>query len=211
MLLRVLGLVCCLSWPASAFAQTAAGLPSFDEGPFLATIGFVFTEATKGFGAGFAGGSDELFAGVGVGYTSVDEVDLSATSFGLHVGSSLELDSGTRTYMAPVAAIAYSSGPDIGPIDVSIFTIRGGVRVGFLAHEADDIGIVPTAGLDIAYDRLTSDIDIDASDVYGILRLGVGFVFNRRISLLPVVSVPFGVEGDSDGELAIIAAFNFGR
>jgi hypothetical protein len=203
-------LLSCLA-ATTAAAQTAAGLPSFEEGPFLVTAGAMFGEDSKGFGVGFAGGTDELFAGVSLGFTSIDDVDANATSFAAHVGTSFALDGAVRTYVAPVASASFTSGPDIGPVDVSIAGLRGGVRVGFVASDTGELQIVPTFGFDVAYDRVSTDIDdLDVSDTYGIIRLGVGLLVTPRVSVLPIVSVPVGVD-DSDAEFAIVVGFNLGR
>jgi hypothetical protein len=202
--------VCSVIGCSPAFAQTAAGLPSFDEGPFLATAGVFFADSSRGVGAGFTGGSNDLFAGIGVGVARVDGLDARAVSFDVHVGTSIPIDGNSRVFLAPVAGASFTSGPDVGEIDVTVAGLRGGARLGFIAHEMGDLSFIPTAGFDLAYARLSTDIDdVDVGDTYGIIRLGVGLLFNQQWSVVPALNMPVGRDG-ADVEFAILAGFNLG-
>lgn len=197
-----------LSRPAAA--QTAAGLPSFDDGPFLVTAGAGFGDATS-FTIGFLGGTDDIFGGIGLGFSSFDDLDTSATAVSGTVGSSFALDGTGRVSLSPVAGVGFVSGPDIGDIDVNIFGVRAGARLGILATTGGPVHVVPTFGLDLAYDRVSAELfnaSESSSDTYAIARLGAGFVFNRRIAVVPHVSMPLGRD-DSDVTFAITAGFNF--
>jgi hypothetical protein len=72
--------------------------------------------------------------------------------------------------------------------------------------------VIPTFGLDIAYDRTKLEVgavETTARETYAVVRAGVGFVLNKRISLLPSLGVPLGLD-DADPEFSFVVAYNFG-
>lgn len=206
-----MGLLGCLL-AADVSAQTCLGLPSFSEGPFQASGGAAFTDGAQSYGGGIALGSDNYFGGVGLTFTNVDDVDSTATTVSFNLGASYPLSQQERIEVCPVAAINVTTGPDVGEADISGVGLRGGGRLGLLAAQTGNIDIVPTFGLDVAYDRVTADVggvDTSVSETYTIVRVGVGLIFNKRIGIVPTLGVPLGLEG-SDPEFSILAAFTFG-
>jgi hypothetical protein len=194
----------------AAHAQTAAGLPSFDDGPFVVTAGVGFGDTTS-FTGGFLGGTDEFFGGIGVGYSSFDDLDTSATAVSGTVGTTLALDSRGRVSFSPIAGVGFVSGPDLGEVDVDIFGVRVGGRLGILATTGGPVSVVPTFGLDFAYDRVNAELlgaSESSSDTFAIARLGAGLLFNRRMALVPHVSMPLGRD-DSDVSFNVTFAYNF--
>lgn len=194
-------------------AQTCLGLPSFAEGPYQASFGMAFTEGAKTFGGGGALGSENLFAGVSLAFTDVDDVDSTATSFDATFGANFVLNERERLEACPVGSVIVTGGPDLGDVDVTGIGLRAGGRVGVVAVESGNLEVVPTFGFDIAYDKLTGDVgNVETTlsrETYGILRVGVGFVLNKRIGFLPGLNVPLGLDG-SDPQFTFLVAYNFG-
>jgi hypothetical protein len=113
----------------------------------------------------------------------------------------------------PVASVIIRSGPDVGEIDTKGVGLRAGGRLGILAAESGNLDVVPTFGLDIAYDRITAEIgpvETTARDTYVIVRVGVGLILNDRMGLVPSLGVPLGID-DADPEFSIVFALNFGQ
>jgi hypothetical protein len=199
---------------AEASAQTCLGLPSFAEGPYQASIGAAFTDGAQSFGGGLAAGSDDIFGGATLSFRNVSAVDSTATSFAANVGSTFVLSQRERVEACPVGSVIITSGPDIGDtVDVSGVGLRAGGRLGVVAAELNNMEVVPTFGLDIAYDRVKAevlDVETTARETYVIARVGVGFILNKRIGLLPALGIPLGLD-DSDPEFSIVVAYHFGR
>jgi hypothetical protein len=81
-----------------------------------------------------------------------------------------------------------------------VFGLRGGARLGIVATTGGPVTIVPTFGLDIAYDRVSADLAGVANsegETYAIARIGAGFLITDRFSIVPTVSMPLGRD-DSD-------------
>jgi len=198
---------------AEASAQTCVGLPSFSEGPYQASGGAGFTDGAQRFGGGMAVGSSDYFAGLALFFTNFSDVDSGATTVAFNVGASYPISQQERIEVCPVAAVNVTTGPDVGEADISGVGLRGGGRLGLVAAQAGNIDIVPTFGLDIAYDRVTADVgevDTSTSETYSIVRVGLGLVFNKKIGVVSTLGVPLGLEG-SDPEFSILASFTFGN
>jgi hypothetical protein len=76
--------------------------------------------------------------------------------------------------------------------------------------------ILPTAGLGLQYskakveDTSVGGTSVEASETYGLARLGVGFVFNNQISLRPSVDIPLGSDISNDPAFGLTVGYNFG-
>jgi hypothetical protein len=212
----VFGALLCLAG-ADASAQTCVGLPSFSQAPYQASAGMAFAEGVQAFGGGGALGSENIFIGGTLAFTSVDAADATATSFGAQFGAPYVLSERERIEVCPVGSVIVTSGPDLDQdgveVDVSGVGLRGGGRMGLVAFESGNVEVVPTFGLDIAYDRVKAETGTDEAtvrDTYVIVRAGVGFVLNRNLAVVPALSVPLGVD-DSDPEFSFVVAYQFGQ
>lgn len=197
-----------------ASAQTCLGMPSFGDGQFQVSLGAAFTEGAQGFGGGGALGTDDLFVGASLAVTDVDGADSSATAFAMNVGTTFVVNDRERIQACPVASVILTGGPDVGEIDVSGVGLRAGGRLGVVAYESGDLELVPTFGVDIAYDRINGDIGpvetTLARETYVILRVGAGVILNKNVGIVPLLSVPLGLDG-SDPEFSFVVAYNFGN
>lgn len=197
-----------------AAAQTCLGMPSFRDGQFQVSVGAAFSEGAQGFRGGGALGTDDLFVGVSFDVTDVDGADSTATSFAANVGASFVVNERERIQACPVASVILTGGPDVAGVDVSGVGLRAGGRLGIVAYESGDLELVPTFGLDIAYDRINGDVGpvetTLARETYVIARVGAGIILNKRVGIVPVLSIPLGLDG-ADPEFSFVVAYNFGN
>ena len=195
-------------------AQTCLGMPSFSDGQFQVSLGAAFSEGAQGFGGGGALGTDDLFVGASLTRTDVDGADSSATSFAVNFGASFGVNEREGIQACPVASVILTGGPDVAGVDVSGVGLRAGGRLGIIAYESGDLQLVPTFGVDIAYDRINGDVGpvetTLARETYVIVRVGAGFIFNKHVGIVPVLSVPLGLDG-ADAEFSFLVAYNFGN
>jgi hypothetical protein len=76
--------------------------------------------------------------------------------------------------------------------------------------------IIPTAGLGLQYSKLKVEdtgpggSTFEASETYGLARLGVGFVFNQQISVRPTIDIPVGSDVINDPTFGLSVGYNFG-
>lgn len=194
-------------------AQVCAGAPSFRDDPFQAGVTAAFTEGARGVGGSFSGGSESVFAGVGVSVLNFGDLDSSATNVSVTFGADLQADQNGRVFLCPVGQVAFGVGPDVGAVEVSTVTLSGGGSVGVLASQTDTLMVIPTFGLFALRTRVTAQLagsDTTDTDRSGLASVGVGFVFNRNIAVTPAVSIPFSV-ANADAAFSIKLAFHFGR
>lgn len=197
---------------ADVSAQTCLGRPSFSEGPYQASAAVSFTDGAQGFDGGFALGSEEVFGEAALAYTNLSDLDGSVTSFAAGAGASFAVNQGERIEACPVASVIISSGPDVEPADVTAVGLRVGGRLGLVAVESGNMEVVPTFGLDLAYDRVRAEVgdtEVTSRETYLIARAGVGFLFNRRIGIVPLLGIPLGLDG-SDPEFSVVVSYSFG-
>jgi hypothetical protein len=199
--------------PGRAEAQFCAGFPSFRDQPYQVGVTAAFTEGAQGVGGEFAAGGDALFAGGGIAVLNFDEVDATATSIFGFGGADLAVDQNQRIFVCPLARIGFGVGPDIGPADVSTFSLRAGGSVGVIASQTNTLLVIPHFGLAADYNRASIEFageDESVSDSAGIANVGVGFVLNRNVGITPNIAIPFSA-GDSDVIFTIRLSFNFGQ
>lgn len=212
-LVSVCAAIALLGAVSPAEAQLCSGAPSFAQAPYQVGVGAAFRDGAQGFGGQFAAGGTALFAGAGVAVLSFSDLDATQTNINIFAGTDLGVDENDSVFFCPLASFGFGVGPDIGPVDVSTFSLRGGGSVGVIASSTDMLMVVPTFGFAAAWQRVTVEaggMDTDESDSYGVANLGVGFIFNRLVAITPGISIPFSV-ADSDVTFTIGFAFNFGQ
>jgi len=110
-------------------------------------------------------------------------------------------------------------GPDDEALDInsSSTDVHFGLALGTTMGSTPSLRILPTAGLGLQYskakveDTSPGGSTIEASETYGLARLGVGFVFNSQISVRPTIDIPVGRDGSSDPAFGLTVGYNFGK
>jgi len=209
--------------PCSAVAQLCTGLGSFSDGPFQASATAAFNDNAKSFGGGFAFGRTGAFGSIGVGATSFDEFDGTGFNVSGGAGYQIALDRKGLVHLCPTGGVAFLSGPNdvdvFGDgsvvIDLSETDIFFGVDLGLVATQSGGTQIVPAGSLGFVSatvkgkDQVSGASD-SQSESFGLLGLGIGFIFNKTVALHPRVSVPFGLEGAS-ASFGLTLSINFGN
>lgn len=211
--LCVMGVLMLAMAPALAEAQNCAGAPSFGQAPFQVGVATAFQDGARGVGGTIAAGGESLFAGAQLSMLSFSNVDASHTNIAAFGGADLAVDPDRRLFVCPAALVGFGSGPDVGAVDISTIDFRGGGSIGLIAHDRDPIMVVPSFGLSMGWQRMKaswSGQTATDSDTFGIASLGVGFIFNKRVGIVPSISVPFSAP-QSDVTFTLGLAYNFGR
>ena len=211
--------------PSLASAQLCAGTPSFTEGRMRITAGGQFNKSAKAFTFGLGMGGRALFGDVVVSNVRFDDLGAAAYAFGVGAGSQFSLGRERRAQICPTASISYLNGPkDLDPfgdgsvlIDLAETDISFGISLGAMVNRSSDSPILATASAAVANSMLR-ERDEDASgttttttsETYGILGVGVGFIFSRAIGLQIGSSIPVGLEG-ATASFGFTISVNFGR
>lgn len=197
---------------SQAEAQTCMGAPSFAAQRMQAGLAASFIGDRHDVGGTFAIGRQSLFGGIGVSATHIRFIG-TAPSISGSVGA--EFPSSDRpVFTCPVFQAGYASGPELEPFDVSSVALRGGISVGAIVAETHrGVKFIPTFGLAVLYDRATvtlSNFENTSSVWSGVATLGVGFLFNDNLSVIPALEVPFSA-GTADSGFSLRWVYGFGR
>jgi hypothetical protein len=200
-----------LATPLTANAQTCLGLASFSAGRVQLAASGDFGNDGKTFAASLAVGSATgPFAGVSVGTTSYDEIDENSTTLAAQFGWQAPLGTENRIELCPVVGAQYGFGPDQLGSDFSSWGVLFGLQLGISAGSSPDLRIVPTVGAALAYSKLDVEgfLNFEEDETFGIITFGLGLVLNSRVSILPAVRIPAGLEG-VDPNFGVMLGVNF--
>ena len=205
---------------APAVAQTCQGLASFSAGQLQVVGNAQFPEAAKIWGASVTYGMPSgIYGGADLSSTSFDNDGGSSLGIGAHAGYQMKLGQSGKINLCPVARLALGMGPDDEANDLNRGTtdIHFGLALGTEMGSTRQLRIMPTAGLGLQYSKFKEEetagqnpTTIEASETYGLARIGVGFVFNQQISVRPTIDIPVGVEGGADPVFGLSVGYNFG-
>lgn len=206
-----------------ADAQVCLGVASFAEGPVRAGVGVEVGNDATAFGGqlGF-GASVGFFATGSVARVEFDESDESATTFGANAGYSFDISpagtSARSIELCPTVGFGYLNpleftDPIFGDIELSSRSFSVGLSIGGVLSSTASMAFLPSLGIDYVSERTTIEAAGDEeseTDGYGVIDLGMGLVFSRRITVRPAVLFPLGLE-DVDPSFNIGVSVNFGR
>ncbi|MGH9163557.1 MAG: hypothetical protein ACRD2X_26675 [Vicinamibacteraceae bacterium] len=194
----------------SASAQTCAGYGSFREHGGQIGVGGGFSSGSQGLAVTASGGGEQLFGTASFAASGFDNIDGALVSLGGGVGSDIAVDASRRVYVCPTVGAAFVTG-DLNGMDISGFNVESGGRIGIIAGQTPTVDVIPTVGGRVVYARTKSEFlffEDTVTQTYGLADIGVGFVFNRRYALVPMVSIPIGVD-DSNVSFGVNLGINF--
>lgn len=199
-----------LAAPQLSSAQTCLGLPGFETRLVHFNMSRESADSASawaaGIGAGRAGG---WFANAGVGQASFEGIEERATLGFLELGRQVKVG---RAQACPIAGGFYGTGPDdpIIGLRVESMGVTAGVALG-AAFGRGAAQFVPNAS--VRYEYLSQSVEQQGFgsilDTYhsGLLDVGLALVLWDRLSVQPVLHLPFAAEGEnpSYGVFASIA------
>jgi hypothetical protein len=193
-------------------AQTCAGGVPF--GARSAQIG-----TTSSFGDGFqsydvagAFGRKDFFVRGGASFANFSDLDATGSGFGATLGSEFQAANG-RVFLCPEANVSFMFGPELFDVDLSSIAFSSGPRVGIVLTHDDALRVVPTVAFLVAHQRLKTEFlgfDETDTETYGLLNVGVGLTMNNRVSLIPSVTFPLGLD-EADPSFSLSVVFGLGR
>jgi opacity protein-like surface antigen len=202
---------------APAVAQTCQGLASFSTGRMQVAASTQFAEFSNTWGGSFSYGVPSgVYGGLDLSTESFDNDGGSSMGIGAHAGYQMKV--GQKISLCPVARLALGMGPDDEANDINGSQTHGhfGLALGTEMGANPRMRILPTAGLGLQYSKLKAEdtspggSTIEASETYGLARIGVGFVFNQQITVRPTVDIPLGSDLSSDPAFGLTVGYNFG-
>lgn len=195
-----------------SLAQTCAGGLPF--GARSAQIG-----STSSFGDGFqsydvagAFGGRSFYVRGGASFANFSDLDATGNGFGATLGSEFQAASG-RVFLCPEANISFMFGPELFEVDLSSISFSSGPRVGVVLNNDDALRVIPTAAFLVTHQRFKTEFlgfDETETDTFGLLNVGVGLAMRDRMSIIPSVTFPLGLD-EADPSFSLSVVFGFGR
>jgi hypothetical protein len=205
---------------APAVAQTCQGLASFSAGPMQVAGSAQFGEFSNTWGGSFSYGVPSgVYGGLDLSTESFDNDGGSSLGIGAHAGYQMKLGRASKISLCPVARLALGMGPDDEANDQngSQTNVHFGFALGTEMGSTPRMRILPTAGLGLQYSKLKVEdtspggTTSEASETYGLARIGVGLVFNNQISVRPTIDIPLGSDISSDPAFGLTLGYSFGK
>ena len=199
--------VCTLAGPAAA--QTCVGRASFADAPWQARVATTFSSQSHTFGPSILRGGRTFFGGANVDLVGYSNISETAASIGGTIGAEGRL---ARLAVCPVVTVLHQFGPSVSGNDLDVNVISYGGRMGFVASENQTLQVIPMIGMDAQWehDSVTAGGSTNSdSRTFTVARLGVGFVLNKKTSIVPEIIELFGVGGSA--AFRVTAAFGFGK
>ena len=200
---------------ATADAQICAGTAPFTAGNMRVGVGAEFPTGSKTYNGEFAWGHESgMFLGGAVARSSGNtNTDQTAMDFGANGGYEMRFESMPKLRFCPVANLGYQNGPDLGTIQQSAIHYSVGGAVGSVLPATDNVAIVPSAAVRFVGARVKAEqggSSTTTSDSWMEARLAAGLVFNRAITVAPVVTIPLNQDG-AESTFGVAVSYNFGR
>ncbi|MGH7608018.1 MAG: autotransporter outer membrane beta-barrel domain-containing protein, partial [Gemmatimonadales bacterium] len=199
-----------------------SGLASFADGAVQVLGAAAFNDDASTVGGALALGGSGAYGRFAMGSTTFDDLDRSSLYLVGNAGYQLSLDQNDMVYLCPTATVAFSSGPtnvDVfgdssSVVDLSETDFAFGLTLGAIASRSGDTQIVPSASLSFAHGTVTttdgmSGTSDSESESFGLLGLGIGFVFHRVVTFRPGLAVPLGIDGATT-TFTVAVGMNFG-
>ncbi len=204
---------------APAAAQTCQGLASYSVGQMQVAASSQFGEVSNTWGGSFSYGVPSgVYGGLDLSTESFDNDGGSSLGIGAHAGYQMKLGRTGKISLCPVARLALGMGPDDEANDINGSQTHGhlGLSLGTEMGANPRMRILPTAGLGLQYSKYKEEDTsvgggvLEASETYGLARIGVGFIFNLQISVRPTIDIPVGSDISSDPAFGLTVGSNFG-
>src|SRR6266478_1091708 len=208
---------------ACADGQMCGGFASFKQGPYQVFGTAGFSNNAKSFAGGFGFGGAGPFGQVSIGTTSYDNFHGSSLLFGGGLGYQVKLGQKGILQLCPTASLVFLSGPNnfdvFGDgsvvVDLSGTDLSFGLALGVLASGSNQTQIIPVASLGFVSGTTKASDDVSGTSqsdtqTFGVLELGLGFVFNQVFSFRPNVAIPIALDGGVTSFGATISV-NFGK
>jgi outer membrane autotransporter protein len=204
---------------APAVAQTCQGLASFTAGQLQVAGSAQFAEFSNTWGANVTYGMPSgIYGGLALSTESFDNDGGSSLGIGANAGYQMKLGQSGKLNLCPVARLALGMGPDDEDADINSGQTHAhfGLALGTEMGSTRQMRIIPTAGLGLQYSKLKIEDTspggetAEASETYGLARVGVGFVFNQQISVRPTIDIPVGSDINNDPTFGLTVGYNFG-
>ena len=187
----------------SAKAQLCAGSASFTAGRMRVGVGAEFPAGAKAYGAGLTRShrSGAYFGGQITRQNPTGAAE-TATDLQANVGYETSFDGLGKTRFCPTGHFGITNRPN-NQESVTHYALGG--TFGQVLSSSDNMTLAPSLG--VSWVHYSSG---GVSDSWIEATLGAGFIFNRDVTLTPMLRLPLNQDG-AEPTFGVSLSYNFGR
>ncbi len=203
-----------------AGAQVCVGTPSFSTGSVRIGGNAIIGNDSKAYGGQLALGTYHNFFATGnYSYAKDDNTDGSSNAGGGALGYAWSLGGGNSVELCPIVGVQAQAGSLVGMTPFpnnpqNTLDVNLGGSLGWVASESSDLSVVPAIGAFLVARSYKAKIVTEGaanpttSDSFGMLTATIGFVFNKRCTISPMVQVPVS-EDNGKTSYGVAVSYNF--
>jgi hypothetical protein len=202
----LVGLAAVVLTAGNLSAQMCNGTAPFSVGKMRAGVGLSFPSDAMSIDGEFAiGANSGLYGGATASLISIDNVDDNATLFGLNGGKEMVTGAKKNIAFCPQLLVQFGSYPG----DFSTMDIGGGVTFGTKMDASTSFELIPFGGAFLVRNSFDAGT-IDGSETNLGLTVGAGFIFNKKWTVRPMISIPITAD-NADATFGVMGSVNFGK
>ncbi len=204
-----------------ANAQVCVGTPSFSTGSARVGGNVLIGDHSKAYGAQLALGTYHDFFAVGNYSHAIDNdtSDYSSNAGGGALGYVWTLDSDNSVQLCPMIGVTAQAGSLVGMTSVgnnpqNTLDWNFGGSLGWMASESSSMSVIPAIGASLVARSYKAKIvtqgapNPTTSESFGLVTATIGFVFNKRCTISPMVQIPLS-ETNGKTSYGVAVSYNF--
>jgi len=203
-----------------ANAQACVGMPSFSVGSARVGGNMLIGDNAKSYGAEAALGSHNgLFVVGNYSHAKDDNSDGSSNGGGATLGYEYTMNAENHVQFCPMVGVNVQTGSLVGltpmPNDPqNTLDWHVGGSLGWTASESSSMSVIPAIGAAFVGRSYKSKIvtlgqaNPTTTDSFGLVTASIGFVFNKRCTIAPMVQVPVS-ELNGKTAYGVAVSYNF--
>ncbi len=203
-----------------ANAQVCVGTPSFSTGSARVGGTAVIGQNAKAYGAQLALGEHRgWFVSGNWNYAKDDHTNGSANAGGAAVGYDYALNPAKTVALCPMVGVEVQEGSVVGlnPMANSpqnTLDLNFGGALGWVASQSESMEVIPSIAAAVVARSYKNKIVVQGTpqtttnDTFGLVSATIGFVFNKRCTISPLVQIPLS---ETNGKVAygVAVSYNF--
>ncbi|HVA58222.1 MAG: hypothetical protein WBQ26_13425 [Gemmatimonadaceae bacterium] len=203
-----------------ANAQVCVGTPSFSTGSARVGGSVLIGDQSKAYGGQLALGTYHNFFAVGnYSHAKDDNSDGSSNAGGGSLGYEWAVGGGSSVEICPIVGVTAQSGSLVGMtpypnLPQNTLDLNFGGSLGWTASESSSMSVIPAIGASLVARSFKSKIvtqgaaNPTTSESFGLVTATIGFVFNKRCTISPMVQVPVS-ETNGKTSYGVAVSYNF--
>ncbi|HUX34188.1 MAG TPA: hypothetical protein VMV51_10000 [Gemmatimonadaceae bacterium] len=203
-----------------ANAQACVGMPSFSVGSARVGGNMLIGDNAKSYGAEAALGSHNgLFVVGNYSHAKDDNSDGSSNAGGATLGYEYTVNAENQVQFCPMVGVNVQTGSLVGltpmpnhPQNTLDWHVGG--SLGWTASESSSMSVIPAIGAAFVGRSYKAKIvtqgaaNPSTTDSFGLVTASIGFVFNKRCTIAPMVQVPVS-ELNGKTAYGVAVSYNF--